>query len=442
MEGITIYIVVYVVLIAVILYCFCFKHNSENKWVTFTQKHLWIMLFLLAVNSISFGLSLKKQEEDYYIKRGEPDEQEEQYLFRAVSGEETYDFSLTVPPRSLKPKEANEKMEKAFAYLDENIKGDNESLDHVNCNLNLTLDRGEYPFEMEVISSEYSLMDEEGILRNEDKQLEALGYTASDMLSGIPINVTIRLRYKEIEKEKKYSLTVFPKEKNELEKLVSNIEKMYQRKEDESLYEEGFYLPAKYKDLIIEYPAEEGIRPGAVLIIGCIMAGLLLLKEVEAKKAGEIKHRQELLQSYPWFINEMVLLMGAGMQVRNVFSSLVNNYEKETSDYRSGLISELKHAKHDFEIGMSEGKVYYELGRRLKLPCYIKILTLLEQNATKGSKGIVAVLEHEERNALEERMNLAKKRAEEAGTKLLGPMIMLLIIVMLMIMIPAFLSFM
>jgi hypothetical protein len=68
-------------------------------------------------------------------------------------------------------------------------------------------------------------------------------------------------------------------------------------------------------------------------------------------------------------------------------------------------------------------------------------MTLLEQNVTKGSKGMVSLLEQEERNAMNERINLAKKRGEEAGTKLLGPMILLLLIVMLMIMIPAFLSF-
>ena len=74
------------------------------------------------------------------------------------------------------------------------------------------------------------------------------------------------------------------------------------------------------------------------------------------------------------------------------------------------------------------------------MPCYIKLLTMLEQNVTKGSRGIAASLEQEERNALEERMNMAKKRGEEAGTKLLGPMGILLIIVMLMIMVPAFMS--
>ena len=115
--------------------------------------------------------------------------------------------------------------------------------------------------------------------------------------------------------------------------------------------------------------------------------------------------------------------------------------KKKRGDYRGVLVDELKIAGHNFDIGMAEGRIYYELGRRLQLPCYIKVMTLLEQNVTKGSKGLVAILEQEERSALEERMNLAKRSGEEAGTKLLGPMILLLLIVMLMIMLPACMSF-
>ena len=440
MAKMTIYIVIYVVLITIIMYCFCFHHKKERQWVSFVQKHLYIMIFLIAVNTVSFGLSMKRQEADYYIKRSEPDGQEKQLSFQAEFEDETLNFTLDVPPRSLKPKEAEERLEQAFTYLDENIKGENETLDHVSKNLDISLDHSEYPFEMEIKTSDYGLVDEDGFLRNDEEQLEALGYSQKDKLSGIPAGMQIKLIYGDIEKEKTYPIVIFPKEKSVNEKTVDEITKMYERKEEETPYEEGFYLPSAYKEVAVSYPEGEGIKPEAVLLMGIIAAGLLLLREVEEKKNGELKIRQELLQSYPWFINEMVLLMGAGMQVRNVFSLLIKDY-KGQDDYRGALINELKSAKHDFEIGMSEGRIYYELGRRLKLPCYIKVLTLLEQNVTKGSKGIVAILEQEEKTALEERMNLVKKRGEEAGTKLLGPMILLLLIVMLMIMVPAFLSF-
>lgn len=44
-------------------------------------------------------------------------------------------------------------------------------------------------------------------------------------------------------------------------------------------------------------------------------------------------------------------------------------------------------------------------------------------------------------NAFAERKSLAKKLGEEAGTKLLLPMMMMLCVVMVIIMIPAYFSF-
>ena len=44
-------------------------------------------------------------------------------------------------------------------------------------------------------------------------------------------------------------------------------------------------------------------------------------------------------------------------------------------------------------------------------------------------------------DAFEERKNMAKKYGEEAGTKLLLPMIIMLIVVMAIIMVPALMSF-
>lgn len=434
-----IHITIFVVLIMMLLYCFCYKSKSKEKWVLYVQNHLSIIILLLAFNTISFALSIKGVEGDYYIERQEASGQEKEYSFEAeIEGQEV-PFQLLVPPKKLKPKEAEERMEEAFLYLEDYLKGENESLEKVEKDLDISIDHESYPFDIEVKPEDYSLMDEGGVLRNDRRQLLAAGYTEKDMLTGINTRVVIGLSYGELNKEKTYEITIYPKEISDTEKLLSEIEKLYKRKEQESVYESGFLIPADYKDIHISFLNGKKVSSGEVLVIGLLIAGLLLLREAEMKKTFATKRRQELLRAYPWFINEMVLLLGAGMQVRNVFSLLVEEYDKK--DYRESLINELQHSKHNFEIGMAEGRVYYELGRRLKLPCYIKILTLLEQNVTKGSKGLVEILEQEERNALEERMNLAKKSGEEAGTKLLGPMILLLIIVMLMIMIPAFLSF-
>ena len=50
------------------------------------------------------------------------------------------------------------------------------------------------------------------------------------------------------------------------------------------------------------------------------------------------------------------------------------------------------------------------------------------------------ILKQESDDAFEERKCLAKKLGEEAGTKLLFPMVLMLAVVLVMIIVPAFLS--
>ena len=71
---------------------------------------------------------------------------------------------------------------------------------------------------------------------------------------------------------------------------------------------------------------------------------------------------------------------------------------------------------------------------------YLKLSSLLEQNRKTGLKNLRQMLDDDVADAFEERKNLAKKQGEKAGTKLLLPMFMLLAIVMVIVVVPAFMS--
>ena len=62
----------------------------------------------------------------------------------------------------------------------------------------------------------------------------------------------------------------------------------------------------------------------------------------------------------------------------------------------------------------------------------------MEQNLKKGSGDLLEILEYEMTDAFEERKENAKMLGEKAGTKLLLPMGMMLIIVFVLIMYAAF----
>ncbi|MEG2350242.1 MAG: hypothetical protein RSB57_07010, partial [Hungatella sp.] len=81
-----------------------------------------------------------------------------------------------------------------------------------------------------------------------------------------------------------------------------------------------------------------------------------------------------------------------------------------------------------------------EFGRRCQLQPYLKLSSMLEQNRKTGTKNLSSLLSAEMAEAWEQRKTIAKRMGEEAGTRLLLPLFMMLGIVMVMIMVPAMLS--
>ena len=115
------------------------------------------------------------------------------------------------------------------------------------------------------------------------------------------------------------------------------------------------------------------------------------------------------------------------------------DYEKK-HDGKNG-----RHMRNDFTMnqmqgGVPEGECYENYGKRCGISCYRKLGTMLSQNLKKGSGGLSQLLEREAQESFEDRKNLAKKMGEEAGTKLMIPMFLMLIIVFAIVIIPAFFS--
>lgn len=107
---------------------------------------------------------------------------------------------------------------------------------------------------------------------------------------------------------------------------------------------------------------------------------------------------------------------------------------------KRALYEEMSQTYYQMERGISEGEAFREFGRRCRLQPYLKLSSLLEQNRKSGTKNLRTLLELELADAWEQRKNLARKLGEEAGTKLLLPLFLMLGIVMVMIMVPAMMS--
>lgn len=95
---------------------------------------------------------------------------------------------------------------------------------------------------------------------------------------------------------------------------------------------------------------------------------------------------------------------------------------------------------HEMDSGVTESESYENFGRRCDVQVYIRLGALLSQNLRKGTKGLTELLKLESIQAFEERKAQAKRLGEEAGTKLLLPMFLMLAVVLVIVIVPAFLT--
>lgn len=130
------------------------------------------------------------------------------------------------------------------------------------------------------------------------------------------------------------------------------------------------------------------------------------------------------------------------MSVRRAFQKAAMDYKnkKEILGCRYAY-EELLQSSYEMENGISEGEAYLRFGQRCNEVRYKTLATLLVQNLKKGNQGLVQMLEQESVTAWEDRKRKAKVLGEAAATKLLVPMVLMLLVVIAILLIPACLSF-
>ena len=188
-------------------------------------------------------------------------------------------------------------------------------------------------------------------------------------------------------------------------------------------------------------PVEMDYR-GLIVIVMGILTGVLLCalekqKDDEAKK----ERQKQMLLDYPEVLNKLTLYLGAGMTLKRAWWKIVTDYEAQREVWGERFVyEEMKQTCYEMESGIMESESYERFGRRCERQEYIRLGALLSQNLRKGGKGLGQLLKTEAIQAQEERKAHAKRAGEEAGTKLLLPMFLMLAVVLVIVIVPAFLS--
>ena len=130
------------------------------------------------------------------------------------------------------------------------------------------------------------------------------------------------------------------------------------------------------------------------------------------------------------------------MTVRGSFIKIAVEGQKKSPEKEGHpAYEEMIFSCNELNAGVSEGLVYERFGSRSGLQEYARLATMLGQNLKKGNSALLQRLREETDKAMQESLQLRKKIGEEAETKLLIPMVMMLGIVMVLVMLPAFSAF-
>lgn len=337
----------------------------------------------------------------------------------------TKEMIVQVKEKALTEEEEVKAIQEVKTQLEKVMLGENASADMVNKPLNLTEKLEGYPVTISWISSDPFCVDWEGQLKQEIPP------------QGKQVCLEATLSVQDREETCRWYVTVFPPELSEEEQLQKLMEQ-----ENSRDTEEWFYLPAVWNGSRLTWKKNNNETILGVVFLALIFPVLLIMRERQSAADKKKKERQQMLQDYPEILCKLTLLLGAGVNLRKAIWRIGNDYEKYIKPKEERKAYEiLVEACHEMDRGLGEREVYARMGEKMGLLPYRTLSALLIQHLQKGSRGMEHLLEEEAAKAQEMRQQQARVLGEQASTRLLFPMILMLVVVFVLMLVPAWISF-
>lgn len=279
-------------------------------------------------------------------------------------------------------------------------------------------------------TSQPQILDWEGVL--------GTGVAPKGEMVDLMCTITLEEEMKIWQKE----VRVYPPRRTEKEALQEEIQVRAEKLSEEN--SKKMYLPETYQGEAVHYRRTAGNTGYLVCVLSVLLGfGIFPLKKERERQKEELR-KKEMQRDYPDVLDKLVLFLQAGFSIRNAMEKLAIDYQRNRQKYHMkerAAYEEIVKTCREMEGGVYEADAYERMGKRCKISQYKILSVLLVQNLRKGNQNILELLEREAASAGEERKREARVRGEEASVKLLLPMIMQLMVVLVILMVPAFLSF-
>ena len=357
-------------------------------------------------------------------------EKTEEYELTIEDEFENETFLIEVAEQRYTQAEIQTLFQNVMDELDLVVLGENKSFNRIDTDLKLVTSLEDYPVQIQWDLDSYEVMSIDGKIR-EDKVTE----------EGTLVKLRGTISYQEEQTVYVRNMMVFAPTREGKEQLIYDIQQELQVREEETREEESFALPDEINGKTLKWSQKKEQHWYYVLLIGMIVSVYLVYRERENVKLKAKQRREELTRQYPGMISKFTMLLGTGTTVKNAWEKIVQNYEMQKEQLgKQAVYEEMLLTYHEIQSGISELEAYEKFGKRCGVTLYVKFGAMLAQNLRKGSKGISEILRMEAIQSFENRKSTAKRLGEEAGTKLLMPMMGMLLVVLVMVMVPAFLT--
>ena len=336
------------------------------------------------------------------------------------------EYEIVLPERELTEEEAYTFLEKARYEVAATLPGENESLEKVTQSLNLRTKFCDGKVKASYEIDPAGIIDEEGAI------------IWSNVPNNTEITINIALECRDIEVAEKYMATVFRDGLSDAQKLKQSLENYFHYQYEANAESPDVELPTEINGYAIKWEEHTRVPYKLIFVFMIVIAAMLVyLKYKEGGKKDE-KRLQDLKEQYPDMIDQLTLLIAAGMNTQGAWARMVSRYQGDLAggSAEMAVYDEMSITLQEIRDGVSEAAAYERFASRTGLQCYRRFSGLLIQNLKKGGAGMLGQLEHEVTEAFDEKKREARRVGEEAGTKLLMPMILMLGVVLVVLMAP------
>lgn len=387
------------------------------------KKQKYCVLMVAAGCLISLLLMIQDGEKEVlrdgrYIYRNEAGKGEQTVWLSAESEDgKLAETELRIQENRYSEAELSVLYEKLLKELPEIVLGDNASWDRVSEDLYLPERMSAYPFTLTWSSDNPQILSESGTLLRQ---------------SSVSVSLTLTVSYYSFERVVNFPVTVAEKPP-EYEEVV---ERTAEQAEEASRGENVITLPEEINGEKVVWKTK---RKGGNLWAAGLGIGAALFywfgTEWQQKKERE-KKIAVMEEEYPAIVNKLTLYLGAGLSIGNSWKKIA-----EKGYGKNPVYEEMLYASREIEGGVSEAAAFENFGKRVGQKHYVKLTALLTQSLQKGNTQLFNTLRQEVTALSEERSAASRRKGEEASTRLLFPMMLMLAMTMVLIMYPAFLAF-